>query len=154
MGDVFRTPAGEAVTDLVLDLFRVSSRMTAAGDRLVSGLRLTASRWQILGSLITAGRPQPVAWLARDMGVSRQNLQRIVYELQKDGFVALKPNPHHRRAPLVELTQQGHEIYDAAMALQAPWANALAQGLSSDEIATARKVIAALRDRLDSTDGY
>jgi DNA-binding MarR family transcriptional regulator len=149
MSGVTRTPGGDALTELVLDLFRVSSRMTTAGDRLVAGLGLTSARWQILGSMIAAGRPQPVSWLARDMGASRQNLQRIIYELEKDGLVALKPNPHHRRAPLVELTAAGHAAFDAAMALQAPWVDGLADGLSADEIATARKVVATLGERLD-----
>lgn len=147
-----RTPEGEALTDLVLDLFRVSSRMTTAGDRLVSVLGLTSARWQILGSMIAAGRPQPVAWLARDMGGTRQNIQRIINELEKDGLVAFRPNPHHRRAQLVDLTDRGRALFDSAMALQAPWADGLAQGLHPGEIATARKVITALRQRLETAD--
>lgn len=152
MSDATRTPAGQAVTDLVLDLFRITSRMTTAGDRLVSGLGLTSARWQILGNMIAAGQPQPVAWLARNMGASRQNIQRIIYELEKTGLVAFKPNPHHRRAHLVELTKKGKETYGAAMELQAPWANGLAHGLSADEIATARKVIGTLRERLETAE--
>ncbi len=140
------------MTNLVLDLFRVSSRMTAAGDRLVSGLGLTSARWQILGSMIAAGRPQPVAWLARDMGASRQNIQRIINELEKDGLVAFRRNPHHRRAQLVELTDRGRQLFDSAMALQAPWADDLAHGLHQDEITTARKVILTLRQRLETAD--
>ena len=96
-----RTPAEAALTDLVLDVFRLSSRMLAAGDKLVADLGLTSARWQILGSIVTSGRAQPVAWLARDMGGNRQNVQRIVNDLEQEGFVEFQPNPHHRRAQLV-----------------------------------------------------
>jgi len=45
----------------------------SAGDRLVAGLGLTSARWQILDAIASAEHPQPVAWLARDMGANRQN---------------------------------------------------------------------------------
>lgn len=141
------------MTELVLDLFRVSSRMTTAGDRLVASFGLTSARWQILGSMIAAGRAQPVAWLARDMGASRQNLQRIIYELEKGGLVTIRPNPHHRRAHLVELTTKGRSAFDEAMKLQAPWADSLAEGLSHEEISIARKVVTTLRERLEASEG-
>src|SRR5947207_4262768 len=115
-----RTPGGTALTDLILELFRLNSRMLVAGDRLVAGLGLTSSRWQVLGTIVAAERPQPVAWLARDMGANRQNVQRVVNDLVREGFVAMAPNPHHRRASLVVLTDKGREAFEQAMALQAP----------------------------------
>ena len=60
-----RTQAGEALTNLILDLFRLNSLLLTEGDRLVAGLGLTSARWQILGAIVAAERPQPVAWLAR-----------------------------------------------------------------------------------------
>ncbi|MEM7211572.1 MAG: MarR family transcriptional regulator, partial [Pseudomonadota bacterium] len=44
------TEAGEAVTALILDVFRLNGRLLLAGDRLVSELGLTSARWQILGA--------------------------------------------------------------------------------------------------------
>src|ERR1700733_437018 len=99
-----RTAAGEALSNLVVDLFRLDSLLLTAGDRLVAPLGLTSARWQVLGAIITAERPQPVAWLARDLGGNRQNVQRIINDLHKDGLVEFETNPHHRRAHLVVLT--------------------------------------------------
>ena len=147
-----RTAAGEALTDLVLDLFRVSSLLVTAGDRLVARLGLTSARWQILGAIAAAERPQPVAWLARDMGGNRQNLQRIINDLRRQGFVAFETNPHHRRAQLVVLTEKGQQTFDAAMRLQAPWINGLSEGLTVKDLQTVHQVIAALRRKLE-TDG-
>lgn len=145
-----RTPAGSALTDLVLDLFRLSSRMLLAGDRLVADLGLTSARWQILGAIVEAAQPRPVAWLARDLGTNRQNVQRIVHDLEQEGLVAFAVNPHHRRAPLVVLTDRGRQAFAAAMQRQAPWINRLADGLRIADIETTRQIVATLRRKLES----
>ena len=144
-----RTPAGDALTDLILDLFRANSLILTAGDRLVAPLGLTSARWQILGAIGSAERPQPVSWLARDLGANRQNVQRIVNDLNKDGLVALEANPHHRRAQLVVLTDKGKRAFEAAMDLQAPWVNDLADGFLVRDIGTVRRVVMALRKKLE-----
>jgi DNA-binding MarR family transcriptional regulator len=146
-----RTPAGEAVTDLILEVFRLNGRLLVAGDRLVSRLGLTSARWQVLGAIALAERPEPVAWIARSMGLNRQGVQRIVNELAAEGHVALEPNPHHRRASLVVLTEQGRKAFAAADRMQSPWVNALAKGLGAEDIAAAKRTIAALRRRLEET---
>lgn len=153
MRKAIRTPAGDALTDLVLDLFRLNSLVLTAGDRLVARLGLTSARWQVLGAMVAADRPQPVAWLARDMGANRQNVQRIVNDLYDEGLIAFKPNPHHRRAQLVVLTEKGQQAFDAAMRLQAPWINALSEGLSVKDIQTVHRVIVALREKLENREG-
>ncbi len=145
-----RTSAGESLTALVLDLFRLNSLLLTAGDRLVARLGLTSARWQILGVVAASERPQPVAWLARDIGANRQNVQRIINDLRKQGLVALETNPHHRRAQLVVLTDKGKQTFDAAMRLQAPWINILSEGLSLKDIGTVQVVIAALRQKLEN----
>jgi DNA-binding MarR family transcriptional regulator len=145
-----RTPAGEALTELMLDLFRATGLILTAGDRLVAPLGLTSARWQILGAIASAERPQPVAWLARDLGANRQNVQRIVNDLNADGLVTFETNPHHRRAQLVVLTEKGKRTFEAAMDLQAPWVNDLAEGLSVRDVATVRRVVTALRRKLEA----
>src|SRR5216117_3443833 len=144
-----RTPAGEAVTSFILDLFRLNGLLLTAGDRLVARLGLTSARWQILGAIVAAERPQPVAWLARNLGANRQNVQRIVNDLQQEGLVAFEANPHHRRAQLVVLTDKGRRTFDAAMRLQAPWINSLSEGLLVKDIQTVHRVITALRKKLE-----
>ena len=147
-----RTPAGDALTKLMLDLFRLNGLAVTAGDRLVAGLGLTSARWQILGAMAYVERPQPVAWLARDMGANRQNVQRIINDLHKEGLVAFAANPHHRRAQLVVLTDKGKEAFDTAMRLQAPWINSLSEGLLVKDLQTMHRVITALRKRLEGND--
>jgi len=147
-----RTPPGEALTDVMLDFFRLNSLIQTSGDRLVARLGLTSARWQILGAIVGAERPQPVAWLARDLGANRQNVQRIINDLHSEGLVAFETNPHHRRAQLVVLTDKGRRAFDEAMELQAPWINNLSDGLSIKDIATVHRVVKTLRAKLEDQD--
>jgi len=148
------TAAANAMTDVVLDLFRLNNRLVTAGDKLVADLGLTSARWQVLGTIVATGRPHPVAWLARDMGANRQNVQRIVNDLEKEGLVEFRPNPYHRRAQLVTLTGAGKKAFDEAMRLQAPWMNKLTEGLRVAEIETTHKVITTLRRRLEGNGNH
>lgn len=142
--------ASAAMSDTVLALFHASNSLMAAGDRLVAPLGLTSSRWQVLGTIVAAERPQPVAWLARDMGVNRQNVQRVVNDLMREGFVSTAANPHHRRASLVVLTEKGKDAYDQAMALNGPWMRQLTAGIEVDDIRAMQRVLHSLRARLDT----
>ena len=152
MAQLKRTPGGDAVTRFVLDLFRLNNQLLSAGDRLVAPLGLTSARWQILGAIVAAEYPQPVAWLARNLGAHRQNVQRIINDLAKEGLVAFETNPHHRKAQLVVLTKKGRQTFDASMRLQAPWSDNLAEGLPVKDIETAHQVILALRQNLSGKD--
>jgi DNA-binding MarR family transcriptional regulator len=151
MKSIDRTRSGEALSLMVMDLFRVSSLLLICGDRLVASLGLTSARWQVLGAIVAAERPQPIAWLARDLGGNRQNIQRIVNDLNKDGLVSFEANPHHRRAQLVLLTAKGKQAFEAAMQLQAPWINDLADGLSEREIEKSRRLLVSLRKKLEAS---
>jgi len=148
-----QSASADALTNLTLGLFRVNNLMLAWGDRLVAPLGLTSARWQVLGAIVAAERPQPVAWLARDLGANRQNVQRIVNDLAGEGSVDFAPNPHHKRAQLVVLTAKGRAAYDAAIALYRPRVEALAAGFSSEELTAAGRVMQALRRRLESEAG-
>lgn len=147
-----RTPAGDALTGVMLDLFRLNSLLLTAGDRLVAQLGLTSARWQILGAIVTDEHPQPVAWLARNLGANRQNVQRIINDLHREGLVTFETNPHHRRAQLVVLTHKGRQTFEAAMGLQVPWVNKLSEGLVVKDIETVGRVMTALRKKLERVE--
>jgi DNA-binding MarR family transcriptional regulator len=141
--------ASVALSALFLDIFRANAALAAAGDQLVAPLGLTSARWQVLGAVAMAPVPQPVAHIARDMGLARQSVQRLVNELISDGLVDLRDNPHHKRARLVCLTAQGVEAMAAINTLQRPWVDGLADGMDAQRIAIAAEVLATLRQRLE-----
>lgn len=143
------TRAPDALTDLILEIFRVNGRLIAAGDELVAPLGLTSARWQVLGAVALAPEPLSVADLARSMGLARQSVQRIVNELTAGRIVRLVDNPRHRRARRVVFTARGEALYAAARKHQAPWVRALAAGLDAARIAQSAELLRALRARLE-----
>lgn len=143
----------EAITALILEIFRLNGRLLAAGDRLVADLGLTSARWQVLGAIALAPVPEPVAHLARSMGLNRQGVQRIINELAGEGIVAFRDNPNHRRARLVVLTRKGSAAYAAASHLQQPWAQALAESIDIADMSQATLLLGQLRRRLEADGG-
>ena len=144
----------DAVTGLILETFRLNGRLLAAGDALVEGLSLTSARWQVLGAIAVAPVPLSVAQIGRAMGLTRQAVQRLANDMERDGLLRFAVNPNHQRAKLVLMTPRGQTAYGAAMKRQAPWAQALTQGLTAQQIAAATVILKRLRQRLerDETD--
>lgn len=139
----------DALTQLILEVFRLNGSLIAAGDRLVADLGLTSARWQVLGAIALSPTAEPVARHARSMGLHRQGVQRIVNELVEEGIVTLDDNPHHRRAKLVRLTKKGEALYRAAERRQKPWARELAKGIGVRATVSAWAVLKAMREKLE-----
>ncbi|MBB4857529.1 DNA-binding MarR family transcriptional regulator [Novosphingobium chloroacetimidivorans] len=118
------------------------------GDALVGDLGLTSARWQVLGAIALSPVPLPVAHIARNMGLTRQSVQRVVDDMRMGGLIRLEPNPHHRRAMLVAMTEDGLSAYASASLRQERWANDLAAGLRTQEIADTVTMLRTLRQRL------
>src|ERR1700723_1483617 len=109
------TSRGDAITDLVLETFRLNGRLLASGDVLVADLGLTSARWQVLGAIALSPVPLSVAQIARNMGLTRQAVQRLVNEMGAEELVQFRPNPHHQRAKRVVLSAAGKSAFAAAM---------------------------------------
>jgi DNA-binding MarR family transcriptional regulator len=143
-----KTPK-DAMTGLVLETFRLNGCLLMAGDTLVADLGLTSARWQVLGAIALSPVPLSVSHIARNMGLTRQAVQRLANEMERDGLVRFGPNPHHQRAKLVLLTARGKAAYDAAMKRQEPWASSLSNGLSIKQIEAATATLRTIRQRLE-----
>lgn len=138
-----------ALTGLVIEVFRLNGDLLAAGDALVHDLGLTSARWQVLGAIALSPVPLPVAHIARNMGLTRQAVQRVVDDMRADGLVRLEPNPHHRRAVLVAMTESGETAYRRAIERQERWADALAVDLPPETVEAASTLLRTLQRRLD-----
>ena len=140
-----------SLTDLIIGVFRLNGALLVSGDALVGDLGLTSARWQVLGAIALSPVPLPVAHLARNMGLTRQAVQRSVDEMRHDGLVRLDPNPHNRRAMLVTMTELGSSAYRAASERQERWADVLAAGLSPEDIEAASLLTRELQRRLEAS---
>ncbi len=136
------------MTQFIRASFRLHGLLMAAGARLTRSVGLTSARWQVLSAVARSSEPKPVAWVARDMGLARQSVQRVVNDLEAAGLLSFQPNPRHIRATLLAITDEGHRAFEAITRLQAPWVNGLAEGTKVREIETALHVVQGLCRKL------
>ena len=141
--------AQNTITDFVLETFRLNGRLLVSGDALVADLGLTSARWQVIGAIALSPVPLSVAQIARNMGLTRQAVQRLANEMAADGLLRFAPNPHHQRAKLVLLTPAGNTAFAAVMKRQSRWATELGRGLNAKPIETAAVMLRTIRRRLD-----
>ena len=144
-----RTPEGEALTDIILETFRLNGALLDAGNQLTKPVELTSARWQVLGPV--SEELLTVAQVARRMGLARQGVQRIVNDLERLGMVTFQVNPDHKRAPLIAMSEKGKAAMEQVNAAQAAWVNALAQGLTERQLKETLKVLQAVRERTEET---
>ncbi len=137
---------GAATTTLILQVFRVNGLLLGAGDRLTRDSGLTSARWQVLGALSEG--PLTAAQVARNVGLKRQSVQRLVDVLEEEGVVRFEDNPHHLRAKLIRMTEAGERKYAKVMAIQTAWVNRLSRGLKNADVQTALQVLRAMEARL------
>jgi DNA-binding MarR family transcriptional regulator len=144
------TPAAAALTDLILELFRVNGDLISEGDRIAGEFGQSSARWQVLGAI--AEQVRTVPGIAREMGLTRQSVQRTVDVLESEGIVEYLDNPEHRRSRLIGMTARGREIYRKIYVRQVQWANGLAAGLPVGErdIRRALILLQHLRARLEA----
>lgn len=116
-----------------------------SGESVTHPLGQSSARWQVLGR---AGyQPQTVAQMARNMGHTRQSVQRIADVLAREGLVAYNDNPADKRAQLVALTAQGETVLAAIYARDQEYSRQLMAELDPEqlvEVATALEGIARI----------
>jgi DNA-binding MarR family transcriptional regulator len=95
----------ELLSALAKTAFRLNGQFLAIGEELARPAGLTAAWWLVLGAVLE--RPLTVADVAREMGVTRQSVQRIADVLIDRGLAEPLANPAHRRASLLSPTRSG-----------------------------------------------
>ena len=146
-----RTPAGDALTDLVLPAFELNGEFLAAAEMMARPVGLTPAWWQVLGA--TLGEPLPVAEIARrvGLGLARQSVQRVADLLVAQGWAVYRDNPAHRRAKLLEPTAEGRGALGRLAAAQHQWADAVGAEVGEDEL---RHALAVMRQVIASSRAY
>jgi DNA-binding MarR family transcriptional regulator len=144
-----RTPAGDALSALVIQIFRLNGLLTAAGDELARPAGQSTARWQVLAAVERA--PLPVARIARALGLARQSVQRVADVLEGEKLVAYHDNPEHLRAKLLTLTTRGRTALAVIQQAQRVWADRLGVEIGAADLrstgAVLDRLLAALQQR-------
>lgn len=132
---------------IVADIFDLAGRFRASGEAIAAGAGQTQARWQVMSA--ASGAPVTVAQIARRLGVTRQNVQRVANLLVREGWASFAPNPEHRGSPHLLLSPRGRAAL-ARLSQAAARAHAkLARRLEGAGIAALhrglRRLLAAMR---------
>lgn len=142
------SPKRKLFLDLVLSIFRLNGILQAEGDRMAGSLGLTSARWKVIGVIALSPGGVTVPAIARTLGQSRQAVQRITDVMQEDDLLMYAENPRHKRSPLVALTEQGQQVYNALRAVQDPWAIEHTDDVPVEDLETALRLIHRLIARM------
>lgn len=142
------TPEQELLSDVAKTVFRLNGQFLNVGEKLARPVGLTAAWWQVLGAVLKA--PMPVAAIAREIGTTRQSVQRIADILVKQGLAAYGPNPAHRRAKLLCPTDRGHDAVRRISPAHAALAAQLATELGSEEFRRTLDLLVRMSEVVDS----
>jgi DNA-binding MarR family transcriptional regulator len=103
--------------------------------------------------LLARGTPMTLPEIARDRAVSRQFIQRLAREMEARGWIALAPNPRHRRSPLLRLTAAGEAAARGVREREAAVATDLASRLRGVDLKGAERALVALSKALATGPG-
>jgi DNA-binding MarR family transcriptional regulator len=145
-----QSPAGAALTELILLVFRLNGRLLDAAEGMAAAGGLTAARWQVLGGVLD--EPRPVAEIARRMGLTRQSVQRLANVLVDEGFAGWRPNPRHRRAKLLAPTPAAFAAIQRVAVRQHPWSSAVGDAVGERELRCAASTLAQVLRAVENVD--
>ncbi|MFK4103804.1 MarR family winged helix-turn-helix transcriptional regulator [Streptomyces sp. NPDC019531] len=123
----------ELLSRSALGVFRLNGQFLGVAEELAGPAELTAAWWQVLGAVL--GEPLPVSGIAREMGITRQSVQRIADLLVERGLAEYRPNPAHRRAKLLAPTERGLAAVRRIDPGHAAFADRLAEAFGEAELA-------------------
>jgi DNA-binding MarR family transcriptional regulator len=141
------TPEQEMLSGVAKTTFRLNGQFLALGEELATPVGLTAAWWQVLGTVLN--RPHSVADIAREVGVTRQSVQRVADLLVDRGLAEYRPNPAHRRAKLLQPTDQGRAAVRRIAPSHAAFARLLTQELGYVELRRILNDLGRLSNALD-----
>jgi DNA-binding MarR family transcriptional regulator len=148
--DTSRSKAKTQVPIIVADIYELAGRLREHGEAIAATVGQTQARWQVLSAV--SDRPQTVPQIARVLGVTRQNVQRIADLLVAEGAAQYRDNPDHRASPHLILTKSGRTALERITQAAAGYHAALTQKLSPSEVASLQRGLRRLLDAVADVD--
>jgi DNA-binding MarR family transcriptional regulator len=125
---------------LYADLFEAAGLGRRIGEKIAATEGQTQARWQTMW-IIATDDALTVPQIARRLGVSRQNEQRVVNDLIDGGLAELVPNPDHRTSPLIRLTHEGNRALEGINQAATQSNDAIEADLTPTKVTQLRKLL-------------
>jgi DNA-binding MarR family transcriptional regulator len=129
--------------------------MQAAEACVESGLvgtNLTVRMRAVLEMLDKYGE-QTVPEIAARLEIKRQYVQIMCNETLASGLVEQRPNPRHKRSPVLTLTEHGRTLIKEIISTEMKLMGKVGANLSNEDISTALEVVLTVADRLKTQAG-
>jgi DNA-binding MarR family transcriptional regulator len=106
----------DLIDHIAVETYALGAAFRRHGDMLAVPTGQSQARWQVLR--LASDGALTVPQIARRLGVSRQNVQRIANALVVEELAHYSDNPDHKSSPHLVLTSAGrgilHELSDSA----------------------------------------
>jgi DNA-binding MarR family transcriptional regulator len=104
------------------------------------------ARWDVLAAV---GPGRTVPSIARQIGLSRQSVQRIADLLAEARLARFEANPDHRRSPLLRPTDEGLRLRERLERQLHGWELTVEELVDAEDLDTALGVLQAIRSGLE-----
>lgn len=140
------------IYDLIVEIRGAFNDLKALSDHMNADLDITAAARAVMEFLYTNG-PNTVPRIAAQKNVSRQHVQLLADALVEKSLAHYVDNPQHKRSKLVELTQDGHQMFDQIATREAKGLQALETRFQAEDVALATKTLRTLRQVITNQTG-
>jgi DNA-binding MarR family transcriptional regulator len=135
------TPQGET---LVQQIARIYYDMLPAFERHVG---MTKARWQVLMLLWREGELSQ-AVLQQRLRVDGAAITRQVKQIEEEGLVLRRADPHDNRFTLVALTEAGQQLAAGRAGKRESFEALVTSGISAEDMSLMRRCLQRIRDNV------
>ena len=132
---------------IVADIFELAGRFRETGETIANTVGQTQARWQVMSA--ASADALTVPQIARRLGVSRQNVQRIADLLVAENWASFEANPDHRGSPYLILNPRGRDALAKITKAAASSHAAIARKLAGTDIGALHR---GLRRLIEATE--
>ena len=135
----------------IADIYELAGALRGRGDAIARVVGQTQARWQVLSAASDVRKTVPQ--IARRLGLSRQNVQRIADVLVHESLARFVGNPDHQTSPYFMLTDAGHETLAALNKTARSQHVKLSAHLKGLDLEGLQRGIRAVRTAVDTLEG-
>ena len=145
-------PAASPEYEIIWLIRRLFRAMAKAADAYLAAHGLAAADRAVL-EFLYPDAALSVPEIASRYQVSRQHVQVTVNALLEDGFLETRPNPRHKRSPLIALTRVGRDLFAKIREIESRHVDALFADIPVEDVeATQRTLEAIYFHNLEATE--
>jgi DNA-binding MarR family transcriptional regulator len=140
------TVVSPAIGRLLEEVIGLAGAYRKRREQISRGEKHSRARWDVLAAL---GPGRTVPSIARQIGLSRQSVQRIADLLAEARLARFEPNPDHRRSPLLRPTDEGLRLRERLERQLHGWELTVEELVDAEDLDTALGVLQAIRSGLE-----